>query len=84
MGKYSEEQMEAALEACFNGMSLTSAAKQFGVPKTTLYHRLNGKHSGKVGSPNILPPEIEKRLVVMLNFFITFRIPLSINEFLDI
>ena len=46
---YSEESMETAVSAVKAGASLGKAAKQFGVPKTSLYRKVNGLKSKRPG-----------------------------------
>ena len=49
--QWSNESMEAALEAVKKGLPVRKAATQFGVPRTTLQDRVNGKveHGKKPG-----------------------------------
>ena len=46
-----EESMKAALEAVKEGQSISQAARDHGVPKTTLYDRVSGRvvHCSKPG-----------------------------------
>ncbi|KAK6225250.1 transposase [Colletotrichum tabaci] len=42
MSQYTEDEVNQALEAISNGQSIRKAAQQYGVPRTTLQHRLQG------------------------------------------
>ncbi|KAJ4427106.1 hypothetical protein ANN_24721 [Periplaneta americana] len=57
--RYSEESMAAALNAVRKGQSITSAAKEFGVPKTTLLYKASGKYpeGRKMGSDTLFTKE---------------------------
>lgn len=82
MPKYTKECLEDALKACFdNGMSINAASKEYGIPKGTLFSKVHGKHPGKRGAPTALPDIIESRLVMMIKFYVKWRLPLSGVEF---
>ena len=64
--KYTEKQMMDALDAVENqGLSKTSAAKIFNVPKTTLLDKLSGKapRGRIIGHPPYLTAEEEQDVV---------------------
>ncbi|CCF46217.1 hypothetical protein CH063_15040 [Colletotrichum higginsianum] len=42
MSQYTENEVNQALEAISNGQSVRKAAQQYGVPRSTLQHRLQG------------------------------------------
>ena len=60
-----EESMKAALEAVKEGQSISQAARDHGVPKTTLYDRVSGRvvHSSNQ-DPN--PTSVAKRKVSLV------------------
>ena len=63
--KYSKEAMAAALEAVRSGgMSRHEASRRFGVPRTTLKDKLNGRYgdAGSIGRKPFLSPEEEDGL----------------------
>ncbi|KAJ4438109.1 hypothetical protein ANN_14048 [Periplaneta americana] len=62
--RYSEESMAAALNAVRKGQSITSAAKEFGVPKTTLLYKASGKYpeGRKMGPDTLFTKEEESFL----------------------
>lgn len=43
MFRYSEADMEAAIEECRRGVPTATAAKKFGVPRLTLLNKVTGK-----------------------------------------
>ena len=51
--QWTKDSMDAALQAVKDGQTVTAAAKQHGVPKSTLYDRVTGRvtHGRKTG-PN--------------------------------
>ena len=63
-GQYDLESLQLALEAGKNGMSMRKAAKQYGVPKSTLNDRSTGKKPPSVqfGRKPVIPLDIENRL----------------------
>ena len=65
---WDSEQMEAALWAVGQGQSVTRAARNHGVPKTTLFDRVSGRvtHGVKPGPRPYLSPNEEKELGAFL------------------
>ncbi|CAK1603693.1 unnamed protein product [Parnassius mnemosyne] len=62
--KYTEEDLEAAIQAIQNGMSKRAAAKVFGIPRGTLQFRLQGNFlKTRPGPPTILTNDEENTLV---------------------
>ena len=63
--KYAQETIMQALAAINNGMTIYAASKHFGIPKTTLLYKHNGKRplSGKSGPPTTFTPQEEQILV---------------------
>jgi hypothetical protein len=64
--KYDDNMMQQALEAVKrNHVSVKSAAKQFNVPRTTLYYKVKGKHPEKrqMGPKTNLREEEEKIII---------------------
>ncbi|KAL8608163.1 hypothetical protein ACOMHN_016618 [Nucella lapillus] len=64
--KYSEESITAACQAVRNGNSLRTAAKEHGVPHTTLRDRLKGRISIRQKPRTVLPPEEEGKVLEWL------------------
>ena len=62
--KWTNQQMEGALEAVANGQSVSAAARECGVPKTTLLDCMSGWviHGVKPGPRPYLSPSEEKEL----------------------
>lgn len=60
--------MEGALAAVANGQSVSAAAREYGVPKTTLLDRTSGQviHGVKPGPRPYLSPSEEKELGTFL------------------
>ena len=65
----SEESMLVAIEAVKNGTAILQAAREHGVPRTTLYDRISGRviHGTKPGPRNYLAPAEEKELSLFLD-----------------
>ena len=65
---WDSEQMEAALWAVGQGQSVTQAARNHGIPKTTLFDRVSGRvtHGVKPGPRPYLSPNEEKELGAFL------------------
>ena len=82
--KYSAEDLEKALELVYQGVNLKEAGDQYHVPKSTLYKKFHGQQTGKVGAPRVITDEIENRLVMMLNVFAKWRMPVCQDTFLDL
>ena len=61
---WSDESMTAALEAVKKGESISQAAREHGVPKTTLYDRVSGRvvHGSKPGPKPYLTSKEESTL----------------------
>lgn len=62
--KYSEETLQAALQAVANGMSQRKVADEFGIPQSTLSDKLLGKSVAAVvrgGKEVVLGEKVEKR-----------------------
>lgn len=62
--KYSEKDLNKALDAVAEGMSYGKASRTYGVPKTTILYKFNGKYPVKcrMGPPTVLSTLEEKLL----------------------
>lgn len=69
------ERAVAAVKA--NNMSMRQASEQFGVPYTTLNHRVNNKFSGTYGGQPALAIEVERVLVDGLQLCAEWGFPLK-------
>ena len=56
-------EVEEAVNACYRGMSIHHAAEFYGIPKSTICDKLNGRTpmGQKKGLPTKLSPELENR-----------------------
>ena len=63
------------------GMSIKQAAKEYDVPFSTLWLRINGKHGSKEGRPTVLSANVEERLAVFLGFIAKWRCPMTTISF---
>ena len=80
--KYSQESLDKAIEDFQSGkFSLRSAAKEYGVPKTTLENRVKGKSTDELGRPKVLSPDEENVLVERLMLLGDWGFPLTNNDF---
>lgn len=63
--KYSEEQMERALRAVELGMPKKTAAKRFGVPRSTIADKIFGRtpRGRKIGANPVLKKKEEEKIV---------------------
>ena len=77
---YSEESMETAVNAVKAGASLGKAAKQFGVPKTSLYRKVNGLKSKRPGRQLRLSETCESALLQVINQLSEWNCPLGYVE----
>ena len=61
---WSDDSMKAALKAVENGQSVSGAARDYGIPKTTLFDRVSGRviHGVKPGPRPYLSPREEGTL----------------------
>ncbi|GAB0091669.1 uncharacterized protein DMENIID0001_065250 [Sergentomyia squamirostris] len=66
--KYSQSDLEKAIADFRKGKSLRQAAKEYNVPKTTIFNKLTGRYPvvSKVGQPPTLSSETEKELVTWI------------------
>lgn len=75
---YTEETLEkAAFLVKTKRISLRKAAKEFGIPKSTIDNKVKGKHQKKVGGQTRLTEETENMLVNVIDTFIAWKMPLS-------
>lgn len=67
--QWSNEQMEAAMKAVESGSGINQAARDHGVPKSTLKDRISGKvqHGQKPGPKTYLTNSEERELGTFLN-----------------
>lgn len=56
---YTEEDLQAAIEAVKDGMSYRNAESEFGVPRATIKDHVSELHVGHVGHPTELCQEEE-------------------------
>lgn len=61
---YPEEQLQRAVVAVKEGMSVRKASKIFEIPKSTLSDKVSDKRPGdrKIGAPTVLPKQVERNL----------------------
>lgn len=77
---YLDAKFKAALQAIDGGMSVRDAAKQFGVPRTTLQDRLTKKHGETCGRPTTLSTEEEKEIVAMVKLLGIWGYPFTSTD----
>jgi transposase-like protein len=83
--KYSEENLlQAVKEVRDYRMSLGEAAKEFQVPKTTLYDRVNERVNAKSGRPTVLTELEEESLVGRLLIQGEWGFPLSRRDLCNV
>jgi len=64
---YNDQTMKLALQQISEGMSVSSASKAFGIPRTTLQDKKFGRHQRSVGAPTILTQDEGK---VFINWIV--------------
>ncbi|KAK8041339.1 hypothetical protein PG994_014346 [Apiospora phragmitis] len=62
MNQYSEKELQEALDYIANGTPIKQAAREYGIPRSTLQNRLKGQHSRSEGAADLqrLSPNQEK------------------------
>lgn len=79
--QYSEDQVEAALEAVIvNNMSLRQASEQFNVPRNTIFRKYHGMNGDKLGRPPVLNPGEELQITKALTTAANFGYPFTEND----
>ena len=82
---YTQEKIDLAVEEVrSHAMSLGEAAKEFGVPKTTIHDRLRHVYGEKLGRPQVLSEEEEAILVQRLKVMATWGFPLTTQRLQDL
>lgn len=84
--QYSPHKITSALNAIKNGMPVSTASRNFNVPRTTLRHKISGKApetSGRVGPQAVLGREIENELVVWIKDCARAGFPINKEGLLD-
>ena len=77
---YSEDRMETAINAVKAGTSLGKAATQFGVPKTSLYRKVNGRQSKCHGGQLRLSETCESALLQVIYQLSEWNCPVGYIE----
>jgi len=76
---WKEEDMELALQAVNEGMSICKASKEFGVPKQTISDRRNQRwKTSTPGRPTELSVDEESALIDYIKFMATIAQPLTV------
>lgn len=84
--KYTQESLEAAVNAFRKGESVRKAAKMYGIPVSTLFDKIKGKSCINVqhcGVDSILGPRVERQLVTWLLESAKMGFPISKRMLLD-
>lgn len=74
---YTDETLNAAVEAIKRGMSSRKAEETFRIPRKTLLNKVKNKHSLKIGHPNALSELEERHIVDVLIACAEFGAPLT-------
>lgn len=85
MFRYSEADMEAAIEECRRGVPTATAAKKFGVPRVTLLNKVKGKTPirRKMGRNCYVTEDIEKILVTWAKAMVKQGFPIGKDNLQD-
>ena len=81
--KYSSATLKSALDTIRqHGVKHGTAAKQFGIPKTTLLDRLKGRvpDEAEAGAPTVLTTSEEQKLCQFIQESSSMGFPLARNE----
>lgn len=84
--QYSPHKVGLALDAIRKGMKVSTASKNFNIPRTTLRHKLCGdapETSGHVGPQAVLGIEIENELVAWIKDSARNGFPINKDGLLD-
>lgn len=74
---YTEQTLESAVRLVLNGTSYRDAGRRFGIPWKTIWNKVKGKHSKKVGGPTKLTEMEERHFVDVLLVAGEFGSPLT-------
>ena len=78
---YSSETLQSAVESVNkDGRKVLEASKTFGVPRTTLADKVNGRHTGTYGGTTALSGEDEEALVQYILYMASIGHPLTVPE----
>ena len=77
---YAVEQMEAAIRAVRSGNSFWKAAKDFGVPRSTLFRKFSEQNKKKHGGQTYLSESFEEAIVEVLKQLGEWKVPLTCME----
>nr|AER39694.1 transposase [Verticillium dahliae] len=77
MPRYTEDEINQALEAIINGQSIKSASTEWGIPRTTLNNRLQGQQPRDIAfsTQQKLSPTQEKHLVEWIRIQAALGLP---------
>ena len=79
--QYPEERFKEALDAIKSvTMTVREAAKEFGVPRSTLQDRLNDRHGVKSGRPTTLSAAEEEEIVAMIKLLGIWGFPFTSTD----
>lgn len=83
--KYTVESMAKAMEAVAQGATTSSAAKNFGVPRTTLLDKINGRSSIDCmkGPSTVITEKEEEHLANWIEFMEKSEFPITKNQLQD-
>jgi len=74
--KYSADALAAAVSAVKRKeLSMHAAAREYGIPRSTLIDHVAGRHLGPVGRRTDLTPEDETHLVAYINHMDSVGLP---------
>ena len=76
--------LSAAIHAGHSGLSSREAAKELGIPRSTLQRRLKTPFPRKVGGQTTFAAYAEDLFVTMLEGFAAMRLPLTRRKFLSL
>ena len=74
---YTPVDIQNAVKCVREGQTIGKAAMAFGVPKSTLYRKLNGKQTKQTGGQLGLSEECEEELVNIINQLTDWKVPLG-------
>jgi hypothetical protein len=82
--RYNQDDMEDAIKAVKDGMSVKLAAARFQVPRTTLGDRAKGRTKAALGRPTQLTEEEERILAERAVLLGTWGFPLNFRDFREL
>ena len=77
MTNYCSEDLENAMKCARQGMTIGKTAEKYNVPKSTLWRKMNGKQTKRLGGQLSLTMDCETGVVNIINELTDWKVPLD-------